>query len=101
MLGHAMFHNTEAVSNVLVCFPVICGSCFTSIIQILIRQAMSVLHTHKPEHIIYNSCCIAKQQAVNIPWFDGVGMCRPLALHKQTQEYRHIMLYQLQPCQLP
>jgi hypothetical protein len=48
---------------------------FTSTIQVLIERAMSVPRARKPEHIIYDSCCIAKQQAVNIPWFDGVGMC--------------------------
>src|ERR1700683_5268356 len=36
---------------------------------------MSTPRARKPEHIMYDSCCLARQQAENIPWFDGIGMC--------------------------
>jgi len=52
---------------------------------------MSVPRAQKPDHIMYDSCCIAKQQATSDPWFDGVGMCvDPWHFenkHKTTHEY--------------
>jgi len=55
---------------------------------------MYVPRARKPEHIMYNSCCLAWQQAENIPWFDGIGMCvDPWHFenkHKNTHEYCRI-----------
>ena len=62
--------------------------------QILIEKAMSVPRARKPEHIIYDSCCIAKQQAANNPWFDNIGMCvdpwHYTNKHKNTDTYCRI-----------
>jgi len=62
--------------------------------QILIEQAMSVLRAREPEHIIYDSCCVAKQQAASNPWFDGIGMCVDpwhfTNKHKNTDTYCQI-----------
>jgi len=41
----------------------------------MIKQMMSVPRARKPEHIMYDSCCLARQQAEKIPWFKGIGMC--------------------------
>jgi hypothetical protein len=55
------------------------------------EKAMSVPRARKPEHIIYDSCCIAKQQAANNPWFDNIGMCvdpwHYTNKHKNTDTY--------------
>jgi hypothetical protein len=60
----------------------------------MIEKMMSVPRARKPEHIMYDSCCLARQQAETIPWFDGIGMCvDPWHFenkHKNTAEYCRI-----------
>ncbi|PPQ88323.1 hypothetical protein CVT25_012448 [Psilocybe cyanescens] len=59
IFAHAMMYNAEAVSNFL----------------IMLKNAFSVPGAQKPEHIMYNTNCLAWQQAENDPWFNGIGMC--------------------------
>ena len=66
----------------------------THISKIFIKQVMSIPGARKPDHIIYDSCCLAKQQAQCDPWFADIGMCvDPWHLktkHKKTHEYCRI-----------
>jgi hypothetical protein len=45
--------------------------------QLFVKQVFSVPGAHKPEHLIYDTNCDAKQQvmAQGDTWFDDVGMC--------------------------
>lgn len=45
--------------------------------QYFVKKAFSVPGAHKPEHLIYNSNCDTKQQALaqNDPYFKDMGMC--------------------------
>ncbi|KAF8075908.1 hypothetical protein FPV67DRAFT_1649010 [Lyophyllum atratum] len=75
--ARATFFGAEAVSNVL----------------IFVKNAFSVPGAYKPEHLIYDTNCDAKQQVLknNDLWFDGVGMCVDvwhfLNKHKATHEF--------------
>jgi hypothetical protein len=40
-----------------------------------VKNAFSVPGAHKPEHLIYDTNCDAKQQAQSDPYFDDMGMC--------------------------
>ncbi|KAJ7015995.1 hypothetical protein C8F04DRAFT_1283370 [Mycena alexandri] len=59
---HATFYHAEAVSNVL----------------LFVQKVFSVPGAHKPEHLIYDTNCDAKQQVLAHPeiwgWFNDVGM---------------------------
>jgi len=63
-------------------------------LQIMIEKVMSIPGAHKPDHIIYDSCCLVKQQAQGNPWFADIGMCvDPWHLenkHKTTHKYCRI-----------
>ncbi|KJA15025.1 hypothetical protein HYPSUDRAFT_72271 [Hypholoma sublateritium FD-334 SS-4] len=59
IFAHATMYNAEAVSNFLV----------------MVKNAFSVPGSHKPEHIFYDTNCLARQQAEKDPWYDGIGMC--------------------------
>jgi hypothetical protein len=43
--------------------------------QAFVKNAFSVPGAHKPEHLIYDTNCDAKQQARSDPYFDDMGMC--------------------------
>src|SRR5882762_9006137 len=63
-------------------------------LQMMIEKVMSIPGARKPDHIIYDSCCLAKQQAQGNPWFADIGMCvDPWHLenkHKTTHKYCRI-----------
>ncbi|KDR69915.1 hypothetical protein GALMADRAFT_76807 [Galerina marginata CBS 339.88] len=71
IVARATFFGAEAVSNVL----------------IFIKRAFSVPRAQKPDHIVYDSNCLAKQQVIKNPWFDGIGMCVEVwhFMHKHQQ----------------
>ncbi|KAJ6602853.1 hypothetical protein DFH09DRAFT_1470889 [Mycena vulgaris] len=62
LVAQAPFYNAEAVSNVL----------------LFVQKVFSVPRAHKPEHLIYDTNCDAKQQVLAHPehwsWFLDVGM---------------------------
>ena len=41
----------------------------------LSRQCLYPELINLTEHIIYDSCCLAKQEAASNPLFEGIGMC--------------------------
>ncbi|KAG2005875.1 hypothetical protein CC2G_002241 [Coprinopsis cinerea AmutBmut pab1-1] len=55
------------------------------------EKAFSVPGARKPDHLLYDSNCDARQQAEKIPWFQGMGMCVDVwhfkNKHKVTHEY--------------
>ena len=57
----------------------------------MVENAFSVPGAQKPEHIFYDSNCLARQQAKSNPWFAGIGMCVDVwhfrNKHKATHEY--------------
>lgn len=61
--------------------------------KLFIKQAFSVPRAHKPEHIIYDSNCLAKQQVLTSgdPWFKDIRMCVDvwhfLHKHKSTHQF--------------
>jgi CxC6 like cysteine cluster associated with KDZ transposases len=59
IFARATMFGAEAVSNFLV----------------MVKNAFSVPGAHKPEHIFYDTNCLARQQAEKDPWFKGIGMC--------------------------
>ncbi|KDR71533.1 hypothetical protein GALMADRAFT_102508 [Galerina marginata CBS 339.88] len=59
IFARATMFNAEAVSNFLV----------------MVKNAFSVPGAQKPEHIFYDTNCLARQQAEKDPWFKGIGMC--------------------------
>lgn len=95
MIAHTSFYNAEAVSNVLVrlYYPAQ-FSILNHTLQMFIEKVMSIPGARKPDHIIYDSCCLAKQQAQSNAWFSDIGMCvDPWHLetkHKKTHEYCRI-----------
>jgi len=58
------------------------------------REGYVYTRCRKPDHIIYDSCCLVKQQAKANPWFMNIGMCvDPWHLenkHKTTHDYCRI-----------
>ncbi|KAJ7668842.1 hypothetical protein B0H17DRAFT_1335884 [Mycena rosella] len=62
IVSRATFYNAEAVSNVL----------------LFVQKTFSVPRAHKPEHLVYDTNCDAKQQVLAHPdhwaWFLDVGM---------------------------
>ncbi|KAJ7069021.1 hypothetical protein B0H15DRAFT_925883 [Mycena belliarum] len=62
IVSRATFYNAEAVSNVL----------------LFIQKTFSVRRAHKPEHLVYDTNCDAKQQVLAHPehwaWFLDAGM---------------------------
>jgi hypothetical protein len=76
MLTHASFYIAKAVSNVLVClYYTLQFSILNHILQMFIKKIMSIPGVWKPDHIIYDSCCLIRQQAQGYPWFADIGMC--------------------------
>ena len=59
IFARATMYNAEAVSNFLV----------------MVKNAFSIPGACKPEHIFYDTNCLARQQAEKDPWFNGIGMC--------------------------
>ncbi|KAF8161529.1 hypothetical protein B0H34DRAFT_781972 [Crassisporium funariophilum] len=59
IFARATMFNAEAVSNFLV----------------MVKNAFSVPGAQRPEHIFYDTNCLARQQAEKDPWFKGIGMC--------------------------
>ena len=59
IFARATMFGAEAVSNFLV----------------MVKQAFSVPGAQKPEHIFYDTNCLARQQVEKDPWFKGIGMC--------------------------
>ena len=60
--------------------------------QVMVQNAFLVPGVKKPEHIFYNTNCLARQQAEkSFPWFEGIGMCVDiwhfLNKHKMTHQY--------------
>ena len=57
----------------------------------MLENAFSVPGAKKPEHIFYDTNCLARQQAEKNPWFEGIGMCVDvwhfLNKHQVTHEY--------------
>jgi len=57
----------------------------------MVQNAFSVPGAKKPEHIFYDTNCLARQQAEKNPWFSSIGMCVDvwhfLNKHKATHEY--------------
>ncbi len=43
--------------------------------SVMVKNAFSVPGACKPEHIFYDTNCLARQQAEKDPWFNGIGMC--------------------------
>jgi hypothetical protein len=64
-------------------------------VKLFIQHAFSVPRAHKPEHIVYDSNCLAKQQVLangdTYAWFKDIGMCVDvwhfLHKHKSTHEF--------------
>jgi hypothetical protein len=75
VFARATMYGAEAVSNFL----------------IMLKNAFSVPGSRKPEHIFYDTNCLARQQADKDPWFDGIGMCVDVwhfkNKHAVTHEY--------------
>ncbi|KAF8165809.1 hypothetical protein B0H34DRAFT_649042 [Crassisporium funariophilum] len=80
IFARATMFGAEAVSNFL----------------IMTQNAFSVPGVKKPEHIFYDTNCLARQQAEknnwqNFPWFKGIGMCVDvwhfLNKHQTTHDY--------------
>ncbi|KAJ3497491.1 hypothetical protein NLJ89_g10345 [Agrocybe chaxingu] len=73
--ARATMMGTEAVSNFLK----------------MVENAFSVPGARKPEHIFYDTNCLARQQAEGNPWFTGIGMCVDVwhfrNKHKVTHAY--------------
>ncbi|KAF8804503.1 hypothetical protein BYT27DRAFT_7106918 [Phlegmacium glaucopus] len=73
--ARATMFGTEAVSNFLK----------------MVENGFSVPGSRKPEHIFYDTNCLARQQAEKNPWFKGIGMCVDvwhfLNKHQVTHEY--------------
>ncbi|PPR02945.1 hypothetical protein CVT24_012157 [Panaeolus cyanescens] len=59
IFARATMYGAEAVSNFLV----------------MVKNAFSVPGASKPEHIFYDTNCLARQQAESDPWFKDIGMC--------------------------
>jgi len=57
----------------------------------MVENAFSVPGARKPEHIFYDSNCLARQQAEPNLWFADIGMCVDVLhfrnKHKVTHEY--------------
>jgi hypothetical protein len=77
IVQRATFYNAEAVSNVLVSHLSMAVSLLI-VVQLFVEKTFSVPRAHKPEHLIYNTNCDAKQQVMAHPeqwsWFQDVGM---------------------------
>ena len=43
--------------------------------QHFVKKTFSVPGAHKPEHLVYDTNCLGKQQAMGDPFFDDIGMC--------------------------
>ncbi|KAF8159023.1 hypothetical protein K438DRAFT_1985956 [Mycena galopus ATCC 62051] len=77
IVAQAPFYNAEAVSNVLY----------------FVQKVFSVPRAHKPEHLIYDTNCDAKQQVLAHPdhwsWFLDVGMMVDVFhfLHKHDERH--------------
>ncbi|KAF8972915.1 hypothetical protein BDZ97DRAFT_1912520 [Flammula alnicola] len=76
IFARATMFGAEAVSNFLV----------------MVQNAFSVPGAKKPEHIFYDTNCLARQQAEkSFPWFKGIGMCVDvwhfLNKHQTTHKY--------------
>ena len=77
IFAQATMYGAEAVSNFLV----------------MVKNAFSVPGAQKPEHLIYDSTCDAKQQAMasGDPFFADIGMCIDvwhfLNKHKVTHKF--------------
>ncbi|EDR16176.1 uncharacterized protein LACBIDRAFT_301995 [Laccaria bicolor S238N-H82] len=74
--ARATMFGAEAVSNFLV----------------MVQNAFSIPGAKKPEHIFYDTNCLARQQAEkSFPWFKGIGMCVDvwhfLNKHQTTHQY--------------
>jgi len=42
----------------------------------MVQNAFSIPGAKKPEHIFYDTNCLARKQAEkSFPWFKGIGMC--------------------------
>ena len=61
--------------------------------KIFVKHAFSVPRAQKPEYLIYDTNCDAKQQVLSVgdPWFNNLGMCVDvwhfLNKHKSTHEF--------------
>ena len=58
----------------------------------MVQNAFSIPGAKKPEHIFYDTNCLARQQAEkSFPWFKGIGMCVDvwhfLDKHQTTHQY--------------
>ncbi|KAF8805951.1 hypothetical protein BYT27DRAFT_7224636 [Phlegmacium glaucopus] len=58
IFARATMFGAEAVSNFLV----------------MVKNTFSVPGAQKPEHIFYDTNCLARQQAEKDPWFKGIGI---------------------------
>jgi hypothetical protein len=45
--------------------------------QLFVKRVFSVPNSQKPDHLVYDTNCDAKQQVLklNDPWFENIGMC--------------------------
>lgn len=71
-------YGAEAVSNFLVSLflsPEVL--CIAQCLKVMVKNAFSVPGAQKPEHVIYDTNCDAKQQAMasSDQFWDNVGMC--------------------------
>lgn len=88
-------YGAEAISNVLVRWRRIKLYHLLISVKLFIQHAFSVPRAHKPEHIVYDSNCLAKQQVLansdTYAWFKDIGMCVDvwhfLHKHKSTHEF--------------
>jgi hypothetical protein len=60
--------------------------------QVMVQNAFSIPGAKKPEHIFYDTNCLARQQAEkSFPWFKEIGMCVDvwhfLNKHQTTHQY--------------
>jgi hypothetical protein len=78
MAQRATLYNAEAVSNVLVSLFAHHCRLFSQAAQLFVEKTFTVPRAHKPEHLIYDTNCDAKQQVMAHPeewsWFRDVGM---------------------------
>jgi hypothetical protein len=93
--ARATMFGAEAVSNFLVRLRSLLANTSLgphSFEQVMVQNAFSVPGAKKPEHIFYDTNCLARQQAEkSFPWFNGIGMCVDvwhfLNKHQTTHQY--------------
>jgi hypothetical protein len=90
----ATFYHAEAVSNVLVgLYHVVPAAHLLTTRQLFVQKAFSVPGAHKPEHLIYDTNCDAKQQVNAHPeqwaWFKDVGMTVDVFHFLNKHDTRH------------